>query len=145
MANEIHGNDASRTYIAGSMRCLASSLRCQGKLEDAEDFCRKSLDMELTLHGAAASHPDIATSQDELGKVFQARGKLLEAQGMYESHWKWGGLSMAKTRLILIPRSHCAALFIIPNTRGFWKGAGDVKKIAGYAIRNRFHHGSMVK
>ncbi|MCX4671509.1 tetratricopeptide repeat protein [Streptomyces sp. NBC_01381] len=74
-----HGSPAQRREIAATYHQLGAVAQDRGRLEEAEEWYRKSLTIEEELR----NRPGMATSYHQLGRVAQDRGRLEEAEEWY--------------------------------------------------------------
>jgi tetratricopeptide (TPR) repeat protein len=72
-------NDWTRTYIAGMYHQLGMTVYDRGRLDEADDWCRKA----LTISEELGDRPHMASTYHQLGNTAQRRGRLDEADDWY--------------------------------------------------------------
>jgi len=74
--------DALNTQSVSQLEDRAQTLYTQGRYAEAEPLYQRSLALKENMLGA--SHPDVATSLNQLGLLYRAQGRSAEAESCYQ-------------------------------------------------------------
>ena len=89
---------------------IGSVLDDQGKYSEALEYCKKSLENKIKVHGP--DHPLAADTQNNIAIVFRQQGKYPEALEMYEKALKTRVAMLGPEHpLVATTQNKCAQLF----------------------------------